>query len=247
MQNDGNISSEGFDTPTEDVLETFSDEPPRKQVKVARKELLSCLYDASIAPRHVRGPHSDASGAGARQTLRILYLFSGKRKEESLAAEATAFGELIGVNVIVDEYDTENGEEGDLADDERWMVIESRLLSDYYDAMVESPPCSTFTDARTGGSGLEPQPLRTADGPGRYGRSDLIGQDKEEARLGTLLALRAAAAAKICLQVKVPWLLEQPWTEEHETAMLNLDEWREVLVELENEANPFGVRTRALQ
>ena len=174
-------------------------------------------------------------------------MFSGKRKDESLAEEAKAFGALIGVDVIVDEYDTENGEEGDLADDERWMVVENRILEVYYDAMVESPPCSTYTEARTGGSEWEPQPLRTAEGPGRYGRADLVGQDKEDVRLGTLLSLRAARAASLCLQVSVPWLLEQPWSEEGETSMLNLDEWRDVLEELENADTPFGVRTRALQ
>ena len=83
--------------------------------------------------------------------------------------------------------------------------------------------------------------------PGRYGRADLVGQDEKDVRLGTLLSLRAARAASLCLQVSVPWLLEQPWSEEGETSMLNLDEWRDVLEELENADTPFGVRTRALQ
>ena len=197
--------------------------------------------------KHRPAARCEWQASGSQTDPSDFLLLPGKRKDESLAEEAQAFGTLLGVDVVVDEYDTENGEEGDLADDERWMVVENRLLAYYYDGLVESPPCSTYTEARTGGSEWEPQPLRTAEGPGHYGWADLVGQDKEDARLGTLLALRAARAAEICLQVSVPWLLEHPWTEGGETSMLNLDEWREVLVELENADSPFRVRTRAVQ
>ena len=73
------------------------------------------------------------------------------------------------------------------------------------------------------------------------------GQDKEDAKMSTLLSLRAARAAKVCLKVSVPWLLEQPWTEDHQTSMLNLDEWREVLAELKDADMPFETRTRVVQ
>ena len=237
-------ASSDYTSTDSEVPRKFSDDPPwqaakRTKLSAERKDLLWGLHAASTKKRRI---FTDGV-----QTLRILYLFSGESKDESLASEVRAFCTLLNVGVTIDEFDTENGIEGDLADDERWGVIDDRLKTVYYDAMIQSPPCSTFTDARTGGEEWEPQPLRTLEGDGRYGRRDLKGQDKEDARMGTLLSLRAARAAHLCQKARVPWLLEQPWTEDHQISMLNLDEWREVLAELKDADMPFETKTRVVQ
>ena len=129
------------------------------------------------------------------------------------------------------EVEVRRGKDGDLTDDEVWGKYEARLLDDYYDVVIESPPCNTFTTARIneeGDAAEGPSALRDATGPGRYGRPDLSIEDKEKVREGTLLSLRASNGAHICLQKSIPWLFEQPFPVEGQPHMLTLDEWKEL-------------------
>ena len=70
-----------------------------------------------------------------------------------------------------------------------------------------SPPCSTFGCRRNDGG---PPPLRGISKFEIYGFSNLHPDDAEKVKLGTLLALRSAEVAKLCLSLSVPWLVEQP-------------------------------------
>eukprot|EP00972_Heterocapsa_arctica_P076000 11209154-Heterocapsa_arctica.AAC.1 len=67
------------------------------------------------------------------------------------------------------------------------------ILARVFSASLWSPPCSTFSAARSLG-GFGPAPLRSHSGPDRYGYKSLRPREKEEVRLGTLLALRTVEA-----------------------------------------------------
>lgn len=74
-----------------------------------------------------------------------------------------------------------------------------------------------------------PQPLRSTEGPEVYGLKDLTAEDKQKAREGNILALRAHQTASHAHRSSKPWLLEQPHEREEKTSMFKLDEYRELI------------------
>ncbi len=99
---------------------------------------------------------------------------------------------------------------------------------DNYDAFLLSPPCSTFTPARSSG-GRGPKPLRGTKGRDRYGLRGLSVEDKNKVKEGTLLALRANKTARHAHSASKPWLLEQPHWRDESTSMFMLDEFQELM------------------
>lgn len=98
-----------------------------------------------------------------------------------------------------------------------------------YDGRLMSPLCSTLSAARKSGDG-GPQPLRSAEGPGRYGLKGLRPAEKEKVRVGNVLALSARKTADVSHDMHKPWDLEQPHHDEEsgKTSMLTLDEFVEL-------------------
>ena len=94
----------------------------------------------------------------------------------------------MSLNVQVFMADLENGI--DLLDDIAWEARQKKI-EDEFDASLWSPPCSTFSAVRELPGG--PPPLRGAAGPDLYGFAHLVGPEKEQVRIGTLCACRAAA------------------------------------------------------
>eukprot|EP00435_Cladocopium_sp_Y103_P067260 s724_g29.t1 len=136
--------------------------------------------------------------------FRILYLFSGpKRSTGGFEVYCKNLG--MTCRCIDVEYDPKH----DLLCQDFWGELHKEL--DQYDAYLLSPPCSSFTMARTGNAG--PGPLRGAHGRDRYGLRDLSIDDKKKAN-----------------DDNKPWILEQPhWRKEQEgTSMFMLDEFLEL-------------------
>ena len=77
-----------------------------------------------------------------------------------------------------------------------------------YATVLLAPLCSTFSGARFGDGG--PAQWCDANGPGRYGRSDLSIQDRGAVRLGSLSALRALQAFAAAHSAGVLATLENP-------------------------------------
>ena len=128
--------------------------------------------------------------------------------------------------VTVDYYDIINGERQDLADQHLFENLVAKIAERQFAGLLASPPCSTFSRARGGGSG--PQRLRGPNGPDRYGLRGLRPADKERVRLGTLLAQRAAAACSKCQDMGIPWINENPPETPGQTSLYGLDEWVEL-------------------
>lgn len=150
---------------------------------------------------------SSASAAGRAAGLRILYLCSGPSgRKEGFDAHAEAKG------AIADMIDVENSEDHDITQDANFERIMAAVEAGSYDALLIAAPCSTFTPARDVASGESggPLPLRGPRPPEIYGRADLSPADKEKVRIGTLIAVRCARAARTMHAKGLPWTWETP-------------------------------------
>ena len=101
--------------------------------------------------------------------LRVLYLYSGPERK----LDAVALGERLGLTV--DAVDILRHDSHDIADQLIWESIVSSFESGHYHGLLLSPPCSTFSIARSGAGG--PDALRGEHPPDIYGRSDLSLKD----------------------------------------------------------------------
>ena len=66
---------------------------------------------------------------------------------------------------------------------------------DFFAAYLMSPPCSTYSVARSKPGG--PPPLRGESAPDMYSLPDLMPEQTEQTSLGRLVAPRAAEAASM--------------------------------------------------
>ena len=104
--------------------------------------------------------------------------------------------------------------------------VKRSALAGFFTSYMFSPPCGTFSIARTGNGG--PSPLRGEAPPERYGLPDLTVKQKKDVQLGPLLGERAAEIAEIATQHPAPWLAEPPLVREGAPSVFKLPRWLEV-------------------
>ena len=154
----------------------------------------------------------------------ILHLFSGPgNRLDGFAAAVRHAG------FECEEYDIVNGEEQDLAAEQVWKRVYTRIKAGHYSALLAGPPCNTFTNARKEDD-QGPKPLRAATGPERYGLPGLSIENVEKVKLGNLFAERTCDAVGAMDDLKRPSIVEQPKYKEDDTAvsMYKLDEFVEL-------------------
>ena len=156
----------------------------------------------------------------ASNRTRILYLFAGPPREW----DAPQLCEFMGCTIRA--LDLERSEAHDLADDTRWDSVVHDLKNRKFDAVLMSPPCSTFSAARSAPGG--PPPLRAPDGEHLYGLPRLSPSQQEQVKMGTLLALRGAEAARLCNELGLPWIAETPRMRVNHPSVFKLGEWKAV-------------------
>ena len=162
----------------------------------------------------------DAIPASTERKYKVLYLFSGpRRQEDGFERQCQNLG--IECTCIDIEYDASHN----LLDQAAWERIEKDLPD--YDGFLITPPCSTFTAARSAG-GKGPKPLRGIQGKDRYGLKTLKPHQKEKVKEGTLLALRGHGVAKFAQANSKPWIVEQPHWRPGQTSMYMLDEYMDL-------------------
>ena len=147
--------------------------------------------------------------------LRFIYLFSGPSLHDGSLRD-----ELVKLGAEVDLFDILIDTSLDLADDSVWTPIRSAIKNGGYHGGVFAPPCTTFSSARRvdadDSDSRSPLPVRGEFAPEIYGLKDIDPKDKEKVRIGTLLALRAAEAGKLFLELPScpgtawPWVIETP-------------------------------------
>ena len=160
----------------------------------------------SSGSRHSQ-PCPSPSSASTRG--RVLYLFSGPAgRSDGVAAYLAAVG------IKVDEYDTLNKHmaDQDLLDDTVWLKIKARLQAGYYVFLLASPPCRSFSAARSAGPG--PPVLRDSEHIYVFPKSQrwrkLEHCHYERIREDNLFAERTAEACAIMDTWGRPYAVEQP-------------------------------------
>ena len=100
------------------------------------------------------------------------------------------------------EVDLVRGDSHDMYDDQKWEEIAERIRQGDWDAIIMSPPCSTWSRA-VWSNKLGPRPVRSRDFP--HGFPWLVGELKEKADIGTTLVMRCievleiAPSATVCV------------------------------------------------
>ena len=152
-----------------------------------------------------------------RVQYRVLYLFSGPRRPGDGFEQACM---ELGMKCTC--VDVEYNPKQDLLCQDYWESLQNEM--DQYDAYLMSPPCCTFSIARSG-KGDGPGPLRGTTGTDRYGLKHLTAEEKTKVREGTLLSRRAHSTASRAQLHEKPWILEQPHWRPGGTSMFMLDEF----------------------
>ena len=127
------------------------------------------------------------------------------------------------MNVEVFALDCLRHESHDLADQHAWDDLCRSARSEHFGGLLGSPPCSTFSVARSRPGG--PPPLRGESAPEIYGLPGLTPSQKEQCRIGTLHALRAHEMAQIFDDRSLPWLAETPLIRRGHPSVFKLPEW----------------------
>ena len=148
--------------------------------------------------------------------FKVLYLFIGPKKT---AGGFEDYCRELGVSCEC--IDIGYGPNHDLLCQDFGNELLERL--DDYDAYLLSPPCSSFSMARTG-KDAGPGPLRGLEGRDRHGLRHLSVEDKKKVKEGTLLSGRAHTVAHRATARRKPWILEQPHWRKDGTSMFMLDE-----------------------
>ena len=155
----------------------------------------------------------DASNMATPRNPLFLRLFSGPSgRKDGLAAALRQLGSNC------EDWDIVNGDLCVLADDATYRKLRRRIVNGVFDGGLLGPPCHTFSNARKEDDG-GPRPIRRPGDRGIYGRSDLTPDEKEDVRLGTLLALRALDVLRCLREQDKPVILEQPARVDDEEAI----------------------------
>ena len=136
--------------------------------------------------------------------MSVLYLYSGPRRPGDFSSACESFGAEASL------VDTELDEPlMDLLDEAIFSIYIMAITNKKYQAVMMSMPCSSFSSSRSFDDG-GPRPLRGVSPTDIYGLPDLSIADKETVRVGTILVLRGAAVAKLCVETGIPWIAETP-------------------------------------
>ena len=134
---------------------------------------------------------------------KLVYLFSGGQRPFDAVEIASILGCAIDPIDVV-----RGGPEHNLMDQHIWEALAPRFKTEEYDGGLMSPPCSTYSVARSRPGG--PPPLRGELAPEIYGYKDLRPADKEKVKIGTLLSIRASEAADSFDVRNAPWAVATP-------------------------------------
>jgi hypothetical protein len=153
----------------------------------------------------------------------MLFLFSGvSTRADGLPQFLRQVGTQVDCMDIVNSQDIDQ----DISDDAVWERVRSRLAAGYYHFVFASPPCRTFSEARTRVPG--PPVLRNWEH--RYGfpktralEFRLKHHHFEQLRLDNLLAERSAEACNIMDTLGRGWAVEQPFPWADSVSMFDLD------------------------
>lgn len=190
---------------TTDLADRLLEEPAR--------DVPDCMDD------HIRVVQTDSDGIQSKRK-KCLYLYSGPSREDSLEHFLHQHGwdcENIDIEATVST---------DLLDSDAWDSLFHRICCGEFDAAFASPPCGTFSAARTGEGG--PRQLRGPVLPDLNGLPNLTEAEKHDVKAGNVLADRAAEAMKWFADNLRPWGVEQPARRDGKPSLFNLQKFQQL-------------------
>ena len=158
-----------------------------------------------------------------RFNMTMAYLFSGlASKREGFAAELGKHGVDCVEFDIVDDPQAQN-----LVDEEVFQNLMLMITSGLHGLLIK-PPRATFSILPCAGDG-GPQPPREPWGKELFCRSDLKPHEKEQARVGTLLALRSLRASEAAVSIGIPVIHEHPLETEDKVSVYHFPQLQDPL------------------
>ena len=150
-----------------------------------------------------------------------FYAQDRRPRPKGLHALLSAYG------FAVHSYDVADGISGDISDDSIWNPLAAEISAGKFGGVFASPPCSTFSRARSLPGG--PPPLRGPNGSDRYGLGSNTPKDKERVREANLLAERCSFAIRAIGTHGKFAVIEQPRCFPGRAHMFHFDSFRETL------------------
>ena len=210
--------------PTRDP--SWKPEPPSRQHRTAvnlTPEEAPWRPDTDQSAAHVR-PQVNVGSAtpgmvsvaprDGRSTMRVAYLFSGRHRRASIAEELKALCEHSGSGLEFEELDILiGGSAHNLLDAERQNQLIARIEEGYFDLLLLSPPCGSWSRANWRG-GRGPKPCRCREHPWGYPNSLAPARRRadqgNEFILFSIRAIEAAHRARTARGVITRVFLEHP-------------------------------------
>lgn len=125
------------------------------------------------------------------------------------------------------EVDILNGAPGsdmDLSTEASWDKYKAQLRGGDVQALFIATDCKTFSRCRIHPGG--PRPLRDKKHPYGFSRSYYSPEELDTLRTGTYFALKSAEVFKMCVDLRIPCMMEnpEPWDPEH-VSIWDLEEY----------------------
>ena len=162
----------------------------------------------------------------------MLYLFCGRERKADIKHFLQKFGSNDNFDVQVREVDIERSQTDDLLQQQLWDEIFSELHQDFYDVVVVTPPCNSFSRARCN-SFLSPGPVPVRNVNHPWGFPWLTGNNRQLILDHNFLLRQSFKTMNICLEIGCDFLFEHPEdlgktsSGEHPASVWQLDEMRQ--------------------
>ncbi len=173
-------------------------------------------------------------GVSQKKTLKVMYLFAGKRRQSDVGSLLRAAEKAGHFNLVFREIDIERGPDHDLRDKQLWESIFAELQQgDWF--LIVSPPCNSFSRARFQyRKHPGPRPLRNRTWP--KGFPWLSRRNKQIVEEANSFIDQCLAACRFSVAAGGGFLLEHPEDlglveGEHPGSIWQWDEIRELLVQ----------------
>ncbi|CAE8584251.1 unnamed protein product, partial [Polarella glacialis] len=149
-----------------------------------------------------------AGPVGTKRTLKVLYLFAGGKRKQSVKDYLLKLAKGRGFSVEVTELDICRQKTMNFARLHVRQIWLSKISAGEFDSVLSTPPCSSFTRAMWANR-LGPSPMRSYDHP--KGFPWLQGSRKLLAEAGSVLADFSFAAVRAqAVHAEASVLMEQP-------------------------------------
>ncbi len=191
-------------------------------------------------PPRLEGPpapaQADSENRGKQLEFRALYLLSGKHRSTLLRSCLEELAPKFNVSVHAEEFNIEQNVSHDLVNEGLQKQLLQRIEQGAVDALVTTPPCSTYSRVRS--ANLKgPPPVRSRDH--FWGFPWLFGQLKHGVLVGNALTIFTAQILEAadehkhsCQGVIIRTFLEHPedlggaWRQEDQASMVPASVWQ---------------------